>query len=124
MDAEAIRRKRVQEGKLDDMDLKIAIVKHKQEQAMREIEDAEKATKLENRQYAIMAEELERKLVQVEKKKADRLLTHNAYVKGIKRIRQDISQSEAQSLATAQQAELTPGEDKENWRFSTRLGSE
>ena len=73
MDTEIEQRKKVLEGKLDGMHLKIAIVKHKQAQAIQETEDAEKEIQCEKRKRASMAEGLERKVVQMEKKKADAL---------------------------------------------------
>ena len=95
MDTEIEQRKKVLEGKLDGMHLKIAIVKHKQAQAIQETEDAEKEIQCEKRKRASMAEELERKVVQMEKKKAERQLVCNAYEKNIRRMQQEIGQSAA-----------------------------
>ena len=68
-----------------------------------------------------MAEELEKKLAQVERKKEERELVHRAYQKNVSRLKREIAQSE---LAAKEEPFSAIGEDKENRKFGSQLESE
>ena len=115
------QRKKALQKKLDDMDLRIVIAKHKQSLVREEKEKTEQAIKKENHQYAVMAEELEKKLAQVERKREERELVHRAYQKNVSRLKREIAQSE---LAAKEELVSAIGEDKENRKFGAQLESE